>query len=279
MFRTGTPQDKWVFAGGLNLHYIDWGNEEKQPVLLLHGLQDCASRWDFFAERMASDYRVLALDHRGHGDSPKGDHVSYTLKDYVTELAEIIDSLELKDLILIGHSAGAKNAYMYASQHSERLAGLVIVDMDPDSANPGSASMFERYKKESDVWNNLNDVIERLRVMAPNASNKTLRHHAIVLTKDRKDGSREWKRDRGVVNRYERPDAWAALYTIWCPTLLIRGSESPLLTEDIAVRMRESISNCYLEEIPSSGHWCHDENPEAFYGAVLRFLENINKGF
>jgi pimeloyl-ACP methyl ester carboxylesterase len=55
IFRTGTPQDKWVFAGGLNLHYLDWNNEEKQPVLLLHGLQDCASRWDFFAEKMASD--------------------------------------------------------------------------------------------------------------------------------------------------------------------------------------------------------------------------------
>ena len=151
------------------------------------------------------------------------------------------------------------------------------MDMDPDSANPGSASMFQRYKKESDIWNNLDQVIERLRAMAPNASDKTLRHHAIVLTKRGQDESREWKRDRGVVDRYERPDAWAALEMIRCPTLLIRGSQSPLLTEDIAIRMRDSISNCYLEEIPNGGHWCHDENPDAFYGAVFRFLEKLNK--
>ena len=141
-------------ARGLNLHYLDWGGEGQQPMLLLHGLQDCAACWDLFAPRMTDRYHVLALDHRGHGDSPQASDGSYKLADYVGELTAVINALDLKSLVLIGHSAGGKNAFIYASQHSERLDRLVIVDMDPDATNPGSATMFQRYRTESDTWAN-----------------------------------------------------------------------------------------------------------------------------
>ena len=267
-----TPQDKWVLARGLNLHYLDWGGEGRQPMLLLHGLQDCAACWDFSAPKMTAWYHVLALDHRGHGDSPRAPDDSYKLADYVGELTEVINALDLKSLVLIGHSAGGKNAFIYASQHSERLDRLVIVDMDPDAANPGSATMFQRYRTESDTWADLNAVMERLRIREPNASEETLRHHAAVLTKERADGSREWKRDRALVFGYERPDAWDALDKIACPTLLVRGSDSTILTRDVAIRMQKRIPDCRFEEFPDSGHWCYDENPEAFDKALLGFL-------
>ena len=86
----------------------------------------------------------------------------------------MINALDLKSLVLIGHSADGKNAFIYASQHSERLDRLVIVDMDLDAANPGSATMFQRYRTESDTWADLNAVMERLRIREPNASEETL---------------------------------------------------------------------------------------------------------
>ena len=241
-------------------------------MLLLHGLQDCAACWDSFAPRMTSWYRVLALDHRGHGLSPWPPDGSYGLDDYVGELAEVIEALELRDLVLIGHSAGAKNAFIYASAHSDRVAALVIVDMDPDAHNPGSATMFQRYRTESDDWEDLDAVMERLRIREPNAPEETLRHHAVVLTRKAPGGTRVWKRDRALVMGYERPDAWEALNRIGCPTLLMRGADSPLLTHDVAVRMRERIPTCQLVELPNAGHWCYDENPQEFEKAVLGFL-------
>ena len=72
------PTDKFFDVDGLRLHYLDWGtpSPDAPTMVLLHGLQDCARSWDIFAAAISSDYRVIALDHRGHGDSA---HASQTL--------------------------------------------------------------------------------------------------------------------------------------------------------------------------------------------------------
>ena len=273
MAKAGQPADKDIVVRGLRLHYVDWGKEGQQPMLLVHGLQDCARSWDFFAAKMTPQYRVLALDHRGHGDSAWAPDGSYKLADYVGELTEFIDALDLRNLVLVGHSAGGKNSFIYASARSDRLDRLIIVDMDPDVYNPGSAQMFTRYRTESDEWEDLNAVGERLRSREPRASEETLRHLAEVMTKEADGGKRVWKRDRALVLGYERPDAWAYLDKITCPTLLVRGADSPLLTHDVAVRMRERIPHCELVELDGAGHWGYDENPVDFERAVKRFLD------
>ena len=210
-------QDREIVVRGLKLHYLDWGNEGQPPMLLVHGLQDCARSWDFVAAAMASHYHILALDHRGHGDSAWTPDGAYNLADYVGELAEFIEILDLRDLVLVGHSAGAKNSFIYASTRSERLSKLVIVDMDPDAYNPGSAAMFDRYRTESDEWEDLDAVAARLRSREPAASEETLRHHAEVMTRETPTGKRIWKRDRNLVTTYERPEAWDYLDGIVCP--------------------------------------------------------------
>jgi pimeloyl-ACP methyl ester carboxylesterase len=265
-------QDGWAQARGLDLHYLDWGDEAKKPILLLHGLQDCASSWEPFAVTLAQQYRVLSLDHRGHGQSSWATDGSYKLEDYVGELKEFVEALRLRDLVIIGHSAGGKNAFTFAANHPEILKKLVIVDMDPDAYNPGSASMFERYRTEPDEWTNLDAVVERLRIREPRASEERLFHQATVLTRGTTSGSRVWKRDRALVFGYERPDAWETLDHIVCPTLLIRGNDSNLLTHNVAVQMQERINTCELVELDNAGHWCYDENPGQFHQAVLKFL-------
>ncbi len=80
------PESKWIEANGVRLHYVDWGgggggsdvSGAKQPLLLVHGLQDCCRLWDFFARQVSDRYHVIALDHRGHGDSGWAD--SYGLE-------------------------------------------------------------------------------------------------------------------------------------------------------------------------------------------------------
>ncbi len=265
-------QDGDIVARDLKLHYVDWGGQGLQPMLLLHGLQDCARSWDPFAAAVAPAYRVLALDHRGHGDSDWAPDGSYKLADYFGELTEFIDAIDLRDLVLIGHSAGGKNAFIYASTHPNRIDKLVIVDMDPEPYNPGSAAMFDRYRTESDEWDDLDAVVERLRSREPMASEGRLHHNALVMTRETPEGKRVWKRDRALVLGYERPDAWGYLDNITCPTLLVRGAHSPLLTGDIAVRMQERLPRCELVELDGGGHWGHEENPVDFERAVKQFL-------
>jgi len=89
-------QDRFVTANGLNLHYLDWGNPDALPMLLLHGLCGNAHYWDFFVQGMKNDYHILALDQRGHGDSSWAE--SYGPKDYVLDLEEFITTLELDNI-------------------------------------------------------------------------------------------------------------------------------------------------------------------------------------
>lgn len=267
-----SPRDQFIDIRGLRLHYLNWDGAGRQPMLLLHGLQDCARCWDAYAATMRDRYHVMALDHRGHGDSQWACPDGYRLSEYVGELAEFIEALDLRDLILIGHSAGGKNAFIYAADHPERLSRLAIVDMDPDQYNPGSAQMFARYLTESDEYESLEVVMERLRLRGPTASEEVLRHHALHMTRPLTNGGFTWKRDRALVTNYERPDAWKYLSRIAVPTLLVRGAESDLLTAPVAERMQEAIPRCTLVELKGSGHWCYDEQPDAFEEAINAFL-------
>ena len=99
------PSDKYVEVDGLRLHYLDWGNSDAQPMILMHGLQDCARSWDAFAMNVCSEYHVIALDSRGHGDSDWTDPKHYGFQDYVSDLEELVKQLELDKVILVGHSA------------------------------------------------------------------------------------------------------------------------------------------------------------------------------
>ena len=222
------PQDGHLQVGELRLHYLRWGDASAPPMVLLHGLQDCAHSWDVFASAMCQDYNVVALDHRGHGDSEWADQ--YRLDDYVEDVKAMVEALSLRDFVLVGHSAGGRNAFLYTVRHPQTVKALVIVDIDPDAANPESASMFRRYHAESDEWGSLDAVIERLRSRQPNSTDETLAHQSRHMTRESPGGKRVWKRDRRLVDAYERPDLWAEWSRIECPTLIARGRQSNLLT-------------------------------------------------
>ena len=262
-------ESRWVDAHGLRLHYLDWGGDG-QPMLLLHGLQDCAGLWETFAAAASERYHVRALDHRGHGESPWAS--SYRLADYVQETDDVIEALDLRDVVIMGHSAGSKNAFIHVAEHPERIARLVITDMDPDAKNPGSVAMISRYKGESDEYPSLGAVVERLRSRQPGSPEAVLRANAVALTKPSARGGLVWKRDRNVVTQYDRPEAWAYLPRISVPTLIVRGAESTLLTGPVARRMQGAIPDCRLIELDGGGHWGHLEDPDAYQRAVLDFL-------
>ena len=267
------PQDGHLQVGKLRLHYVQWGDASAPPMVLLHGLQDCARSWDVFASAMCHDYNVVALDHRGHGDSERAAPDRYRLDDYIEDVKALVEALSLRDIVLVGHSAGGRNAFLYTVRHPETVRALVIVDIDPDAANPESASMFRRYKAESDEWGSLDAVIERLRSRQPSSTDEMLAHQARHMTRPAPSGKRVWKRDRRLVEAYERPDLWAEWSRIECPTLIARGRQSNLLTHEVAVRMREAIPRARLAELEGGGHWFYQELPGPFEATVRWFLQ------
>ena len=272
-------QTKDIVLEGLKLSYVEWGNPDSPAIVLMHGLQDCARSWDYFASSMSSDYRVICLDSRGHGDSGRPLDGSYKFDDYVSDLEILLANLGLASVLLIGHSAGGRYVYTYGARHPDKVRGLVVVDIDPDSVNSHSSDMLDRYHNETDMWPSLQAVVDRLKTRQPLSSHQMLFHQAKVMTKSvgLNSEARVWKRDRSLLEAYERPDLWAEWRDIKCPTVIIRGRQSKLLDHHTAVKMRETLPGCKLAELEGGGHWFYQESPGAFEDSVRWFLVELDR--
>src|SRR5262249_39823168 len=120
---------------GLRFHYLDWGNDDAEPLLLLHGFTGHAHVWDYVAGELRDDFRVVALDQRGHGDSEHAD--LYGSVPMVDDLAAFVDALALEHFALLGQSMGGINAFIYTAEHGDRVKRLVLGDIGPEIAPAG----------------------------------------------------------------------------------------------------------------------------------------------
>ncbi|CAI8007522.1 hypothetical protein GBAR_LOCUS5247 [Geodia barretti] len=188
---------------------------------------------------------------------------------------------KLSDFILVGHSAGARYAFVFAAEHPDLLRALVVVDIDPDAVNPDSQGMFVRYNTESDEWDSLDAVVERLRDRQPQSTDEMLLHQAKVMTRELADGRRVWKRDRRLLAAYERPDLWGRVGAHnRAHADSARASEQPA---DARGRRANARGNCWhtpvvrLAELEGGGHWFYQEFPGAFEATVRWFMRAVSQ--
>lgn len=130
-------RDSYINVRGLSFHYRDWGGEGRD-VLLLHGLASNARFWDLVAPFL-NEFHVVAVDQRGHGLTDKPDS-GYEFPSFSDDATGIIESLGLKQTLLVGHSWGGNVGMQLAADYPQLLSGLVCIDggiIDP-SAKPGA---------------------------------------------------------------------------------------------------------------------------------------------
>jgi pimeloyl-ACP methyl ester carboxylesterase len=120
------PTEAFISRHGLRFHYRDWGGRGR-PLVLLHGLASTARIWDLVAPLLADDYRVVALDQRGHGESDKPDE-GYDFATVQGDLAACLEALAFERPLLVGHSWGASVVLSFAATWPGVPAGLVLVD-------------------------------------------------------------------------------------------------------------------------------------------------------
>ncbi|WP_208921520.1 alpha/beta fold hydrolase [Streptomyces capitiformicae] len=280
---TPVGRDRFLTLNGLRTHYVEWGDEGRPPIVMLHGLRSYARTFEPLAERLADRYRVLAPDARGRGDSdwdPKGE---YHTESYVADLEEFTDRLGLDRFVLLGHSMGGTTTYVYAARHPERVGAAVVEDIGPGSSQSGEGA--ERIKRE--VAGTPRDFPSRetarayWRGIRPNISEDALdsrmRH---TLTPD-DEGRWRWKFDlAGIAAARLDPDParqvdlWPYVESLRCPTLVVRGGQSDFLSAATAAAMARLNPRINTVEIPGAGHYVHDDAPEPFLHHFTRFLSS-----
>ena len=136
------PTSHYYYSQRLKLHYVDWGNIDKPPMLLIHGGRDHARNWDWTALQLRHDYHIIAPDLRGHGDSEWARGSQYALIDYVLDIAQLLEQLQLFPITIIGHSLGGAIACQYSGIYPERVKQLVAIEglgPPPDRLRHGPA--------------------------------------------------------------------------------------------------------------------------------------------
>lgn len=274
------PSSKTLTANGINIHYLEWGAENAPPLVLLHGLRGHARVWEDVAEALCGDYHVYALDQRGRGDTDHAPGGDYSTDAFLADLAGFVDAIGLDKFILFGHSMGGRNSMAFAGQYPERLERLCIVDIGPRIEPAGGNRITEELRSLPPQFDNFEDALAHVQTGNRFASEAVMRRRLGGQTYETADGKIGWKFDMEIreqrINGTAAPaaDLWPALERITCPTLVVRGTETDLLTEETARQMIDTLAQGALVEIERAGHMVFEHNPADFIAATKNWLNS-----
>ncbi len=275
-------------SDGLELRLLKW-SDEGTPAILIHGFGNEAHIWDDFAPALAPYYQVWALDLRGHGESDWDSESRYAYENHLADLEVIVETLGFERLVLVGHSLGGRVSIRYSGKHSDKVAGLVIVDSAPELDARGTTRISLDVQEHRDPsFESIAQYENYLSTSYPHATPTAIRRMAEHGLKKREDGRYALKMDisfrsraagdfdRDAYARYEEETTtalWKDLEAIQCPTLVVRGAASDIMSAEVADRMvDETLPDGTLAIVPQAGHSVMTDNPREFQECVSRFM-------
>ena len=279
---TTHAREDWIRSDGLRLRYVEWGSPTAPAIIALHGLRSFAYTWEPVALPLAERFRIIALDQRGRGQSDWDPKREYYTAAYVRDLEGLVDALGLQRFVLLGHSMGGANAFVYAAEHPERLAGLVIEDIGPGSSATSAGA--QRIRREllatPSEFSNWDAAVAFWRSQRPNIPEAAVhaRVHHSMKTLD--DGRVIWRHDsQGIAQArlnataQQLVDLWPHVRAVRTPTLLLRGARSDFLSRETADEMARANPHILVREVSAATHYVHDDNLDGFEGELHAFLD------
>jgi len=272
------PKDKTVNVNGINLHYLDWGNEDKPKILLLHGLRGHCHSWDDVSAEFCKDYHIVALDQRGRGESDWASGGDYSSQSFVADLEGFCEAVGFDKFTLIGHSMGGRNSMAFAGNNADKLENLVIVDIGPDLDPRGSERITQELINVPEEFDSFEDVYAYQSKQNRFCSETVLRRRLTYATKELPNGKLGWRYDLEIREQRrnntgsKQPDLWVNLPGIKCPVLIVRGLETDTLSLETAEKMVEVLPGGRLVHVEKAAHMVFEDNPEGFIQALHEFL-------
>ncbi len=249
------PDGRTIELRGLTFHYLEWPapTPSATPMVLLHGLSSSAAAWRRVAEHFASEYRVIALDQRGHGDTSWAEAGAYGTDDYVADMEAFADALGLDRFVLIGHSMGGHNAIAYTARHPERVLAALANDIPPALSRDPAAQAQQFPDGHHPVFPSIEAWMEAQRPNAPFTPPEILRFSGESRLKVVEGGVTP-KYDPNASIHWAPADLWEEARSITRPILFIRGGRSTVLDAATLQRMDLEIEPARSITLEKSGH-------------------------
>jgi esterase len=255
------PTHKTLTVNGLRIHYLEWGAADAPPVVCVHGYTGSADAFNALARHFQHRLRLIAPDVRGHGESQWSPEGAYGYLDQMSDVAALVDRLELEKFALIGTSMGGVVAMAYAGAHAGRLKSLVINDIGPE-AEAGTQRITQTVGARPNSFGSLDEAkAYRAQISPILAARPAEDRHELALGVLKEAGGRwVWKMDPAYIEQRiargapVRPDLWPALKALPCPAQVVWGTTSDVLGERQALRMVETLPQGELVRVPGIGH-------------------------
>jgi pimeloyl-ACP methyl ester carboxylesterase len=257
--------DETVAVDGAAIHYLAWGEPGRRGLVFVHGGGAHAHWWTHVAAAFAGDFRVLALDLSGHGDS---DHrPAYTLAQWTDEVMAVAGSGGIDGPpVIVGHSMGGFVTIATAALHPHGLAGAIVCDSPVTAPDPEvNASQLGSAFGAPRTYPTLAAALARFRTVPPQdhyldyVVDHVAQHSARPV-----DGGWQWKFDRRIFAQFAgglRSIALPYLSQVRCRLALLR-SENGLVTADIGAEMYEQLGRVApVIEVPEAGHHAMLDQP------------------
>jgi pimeloyl-ACP methyl ester carboxylesterase len=249
------PEDRTIRVHGCAVHYLAWGARDRPGLVFVHGGAAHAHWWSFIAPLFTREYRVVAIDLSGHGDS--GRRNAYPREIWADEvIAAAADAGFDGAPIVIGHSMGGFVAIATAATYGDMLAGAIVLDSpvrrpDPEAEEGDRGKSFRNPKVYADVetamrhFRTVPDQPSSLPYVMDFVGRRSLH---------RVDGGYTWKFDPAIFRRETPRAAHELLGEVKCRIALFRA-EHGLVTPDIGQYMYELLGrNAPVIEIPEAHH-------------------------
>ncbi len=274
-----TAPHSHLLEGSPRLHYLEWNPHAPRTVVLLHGNSANAWWWEPVARAIAAEYRLLALDQRGHGDSEWARPAAYSPVDYANDIARFVAhaTANAEKPVVAGHSMGGMNVLAFARRHPDSARGAIAIDV-PVTSTRGRDRYMRRLKAIPVVtYPDLATAKARFRLM-PNEGGiaDEVLHEIAEKSLARTDEGR-WtlKFDRECFLGGDRMAVLETIKEIRIPTMLVRAEHSRIMTAEGAEHARASNPNARLVTIAGAHHHVILEKAEAVARVIEQFAASL----
>lgn len=239
----------------------------------MHGITANAYVFSPIIERLSERFHVVSIDQRGHGRS--GRPGRYEGDDFADDVAALVEHLAAGPAILLGHSLGARNAFVAANRHPELVRSVVAVDFTPFIEPQVFDELETRVRGGDRAFADLGAVEEYLASRYPLLPADAIRRRAQHGYRKAQDGYRPLADGRameltaaGLKSNIEEP-----VKRIQQPTILVRGAQSKLVSRAAWERTRELRPDLEAVEIADADHYVPEEQPGAIADLVCRVAD------
>lgn len=263
-------------SGKITLRGEAWGRAADPPVLLLHGGGQTRFAWGGTAEALAREgFYALAIDARGHGESDWAEGPDYHLHDFVGDLLAITPQLARRPAV-VGASLGGITALVATLGGLEPWA-LVLVDIAPHVQREGVERIHRFMTARPNGFADLEEAADAVAQYLPHRERPRNLQGLEKNLRLGDDGRWRWHWDPRFIDRIGDPEsgfeeAERAARALTAPTLLVRGQQSDLLSEEDAAQFLEMAPHARQVDVSGARHMVAGDRNDPFTHAVVTFL-------